>query len=216
MEYKLDKDFVDNRSQYFFCLLGLRFEVMAKLMALALEKRYKVKFKPIYILSASPNAFFADENYIVINKQADILEKRNGHKVIYLQDYEDLNVEFVESKFVQEIANKLLQKQSEVFVFPFTTSFLESLGNEYKLIGPNSTVAKKYDDKVDQYELFEHLNLPRNKIKIFLSKDEVLRNPATILPFYISAEYTSGGSESGLIWSEKMLSEFFAGLREIN
>jgi predicted ATP-grasp superfamily ATP-dependent carboligase len=214
-DFKLDKDLGSNKYNYFFSLLGPRFDAMNKLMAESLSRRFGKKFKAIRILSAHPNKYFNKGNYIVLNKQAEEIEKELNEKVIKLQEYEDLNIEFTESKLISEVAAKLIKKQDRVFVYPFTTSFLNLKDSFWQIIGPNREVATYYDSKVKQHELFKKLELPRNETRVFKNKEALIKARG-IFPCYITASYTSGGGESGLIYSKDMLDSFISRLRDVN
>ena len=202
MELHLDKDIGANKTNYFFSILGPRFEVATEIMAKSLRKKFGVKFKPIYIFSASPNKYYAKDNYLVLNKGSEKIEGGIHENVIYLQEYEDLNIEFAKSDKVREIAQVLQKKQKTIFVYPFTTSFLDLEGERWKIIGPDSKTAKFYDNKTNHYELFATLDLPRNKSQIFESKNELTEAIESLLPCHVTASYTSGGNESGLLYSE--------------
>jgi len=215
MDYRLEKDILTNKTRYFFSLLGPRFEAMNELMADSLSRHFGQKYKPIYIFSSHPNKQFAKENYIVLNEQAYAIEKDLKEDVVYLQEYEDLNEEFLSSPFIKKLSNQLFKKQGQIPLYSFTTSFLKVKGSHWLVIGPSPTIATHYDNKIKHYELFEKLNLPRNKARIFKNKDDLLKKNHTF-PGYITASYTSGGNESGLIYSKKMLENFLASLRNIN
>src|SRR3989344_633344 len=101
MDYRLEKDILTNKTRYFFSLLGPRFETMNELMAESLSRRFGCQYKPIYIFSSHPNKYFAKENYIVLNEQAYRVESDVKENVIYLQEYEDLNEEFIRSPFIK-------------------------------------------------------------------------------------------------------------------
>ena len=205
-----------NNVEYFFSLHGPRFEYMNNAMAASLSKRFGKEFRPIRILNAWPSKAYDNGNYVILNKKGKKLTKDLGKSVVYLPEYEDVNVEFKQSEAIQEIAVKLLKKQKTVFVYPFTTSFLDLLPDIFTVLGPSSKLAKKYDDKVCQTELFELLDLPRNNARVFKDEESLIANEANIIPCYLSAAYTSGGNESGLIYDTKMLHEFLARLRPVN
>lgn len=216
MDLLLDDDIYTNKIEYFFSLHGPRFEYMNNSMATTLSKRFGKEFRPIRILNAWPSKQYDTGNYVILNKKSYKLAKDLGKPVVYLPDYEDVNVEFAQNKTIQSIASKLLKKQKTVYVYPFTTSFLDLHPDTFTVLGPDSKLAKKYDDKVCQKELFESLDLPRNKARVFQDEAALLANEADIIPCYLSAAYTSGGNESGLIYDSEMLHEFLARLRPVN
>jgi len=216
IESRLDDDLDKNKVQYFFSILGPRFDVMNELMANSLEKRFGSEFRAIKILSARPNDHYSRENYIVINDNAKIVESELRDEIIYQQEYEDLNVEFLRSDLIKKIIKKLQKKQEKTFVYPFTTSFLKNGIMGLTIIGPSPKVSTYYDDKIKHHELFAKLDLPRNAVKVFKNKNDLIKNYKKFLPCYISAAYTSGGNESGLIYDKLMLNKFFGGLRDVN
>lgn len=215
MDYRLEKDILTNKTQYFFSLLGPRFETMNELMADSLSRHFGRQYKPIYIFSSHPNKYFAKENYIVLNKQAYSVENDVKENVIYLQEYEDLNQEFVQSTFIKKLADGLLKKQEQLPIYSFTTSFLKVENPRWLILGPSPKISTFYDNKAQHYELFEKLNLPRNEARIYENKNELLKKNHTF-PGYITASYTSGGNESGVIYSREMLNNFLSRLRAVN
>lgn len=216
MDLVLDKDIYTSKIEYFFSLHGPRFEYMNNSMAASLSKRFGKEFRPIRILNAWPSKQYDIGNYVILNKKSYRLSKDLGKPVVYLPDYEDVNVEFTSNKTIKYIANKLLKKQNTIYVYPFTTSFLDLPPDVFTVLGPDSKLAKKYDNKVSQVNLFEQLDLPRNKARVFKNEEALLANEADITPCYLSAAYTSGGNESGLIYDTEMLHEFLARLRPVN
>ncbi len=206
--------FIDD-CEYFFNFLTDRFEPLGDLWIKALEKKFNKKFKPIWILSAKQNEFFKKENYIVINKKLkEIKKKLNKNNLIYLQDYEDLNKEFSQSSFVSKLIDKFVKKQGRVFILGFTSSFLNLQNSKAIILGPKPDVATKYDSKIEQIKLFEELKVPRNNTRIHNSIKEVRAKEQ--FPYFISAAYTSGGNESGVILDKKDLDLFYSKLRLIN
>lgn len=216
MDFQLDKDIYANQIHYFFSLLGPRFDSVNTSMARSLEKKFGGIWKPISVYSAHPGKAFIKDNFIVLNNRASGIEKTLKEHVIYLQEYEDLNREFQHSHLVQEIIENLLHKQKSIFVYPFTTAFLEETDAHFSIIGPDPKIATYFDEKIHQYLLFQELNLPRIHAQIFESSDELLNKIDSILPCYISASYSSGGNESGFIYSKEMLQIFLGRLRTIN
>ncbi|HET9174198.1 MAG TPA: ATP-grasp domain-containing protein, partial [Candidatus Saccharimonadales bacterium] len=150
------------------------------------------------------------------NKRGYKLAKELKKPVVFLPDYEDVNQEFAQDPFILKIAKKLREKQDTVFVYPFTTAFLDLPTPDFTVLGSNNELAKQLDNKINQLKLFKRLGLPHNKARIFDSKEDLLEHEYEAVPSYISAAYTSGGNESGLIYSPEMLHEFLAKLRLIN
>ena len=216
MDCLLDEDIYTNDIQYFFSLHGPRFEYMNKAMATSLSKKFGKEFRAIRILNAWPSPTYSALNHIVLNRRGYKLTKELNKPVVFLPDYEDVNVEFTQSPFIMKVVKKLLVKQETVFVYPFTTAFLDLPSSDFTVLGPNNELAKNLDNKINQVKLFKKLKLPCNNVRIFDSKKDLLEHEYEIIPCYASAAYTSGGSESALIYSQEMLLEFLGKLRPIN
>ncbi len=216
MDYLLDEDMYDNEVEYFFSLHGPRFEYMNKMMAISLGKKFGREFRAVRILNAWPGKQYDIPNYIVLNKKAYALAEELKKPVVYLPDYEDVNVEFSRSEFIAGIANELLKKQKTVYVYPFTTSFLRLPKAVFTILGPDSELASVFDNKVNQHKLFNELGLPCNYAKIYDDEQSLIEHESEIVPCYLSAAYTSGGNESGLIYDKQMLHEFLAKIRPMN
>jgi len=215
IEKKLDDNILSDNFEYFFSFLADRFEYACELWVKELERKFNKKFKPIWVLSAKQNYYFSKENYIVINKKLkEIKKKLQNNSAVYLEDYEDLNKEFSDSRFIQDLINKLVKKQGRVFVLGFTSACLDLENQKMIILGPSSKIATALDNKTEHIKLFESLDVPRNKTRIYSSINDIKEKEK--YPFYISAAYTSGGHESGTIYIENDLDTFFSKLREIN
>lgn len=216
MDYKFDDDIYTNDVQYFFSLHGPRFEYMNSAMAVSLSKKFGGEFRPIRILNAWPSKTYKAPNYIVLNNRGYKLAKKLKKPVVFLPDYEDVNQEFAQSPFILKVASKLRKKQDTVFVYPFTTSFLDLPTTDFTVLGPNQVLAQSLDNKINQFRIFKRLGLPYNNARIFESKEDLLEHQHEVVPCFISAAYTSGGNENGLIYSPEMLNAFLSKLRLIN
>jgi hypothetical protein len=92
MDFSLDDDIYSNDITYFFSLHGPRFESMNQAMAISLSTKFGKEFRAIRILNAWPSKQYDYGNYIVLNKQSYKLAKQLKKPVVYLPDYEDVNV----------------------------------------------------------------------------------------------------------------------------
>ncbi len=142
MDLLLDNDIYTNKIEYFFSLHGPRFEYMNNSMAASLSKRYGKEFRPIRIFNAWPSKQYGTGNYVILNKKSYKLSRDLGKPVVYLPDYEDVNVEFAHNTTIQDISSKLLKKQKTIYVYPFTTSFLDLPPDIFTVLGPDSKLAK--------------------------------------------------------------------------
>lgn len=216
MYSRLDPTIFSDEFSYFFFLFGPRFDAVIPLYAEALKKSLGGQWKSIVVYSTHPAKAFVKENFLIINQNGDEIEKTVGGPVVALQEYEDLNHEFATSSEIFEIISQLKKKQKKVVIVSFTTAFLDFNDQDIFVVGPDKNLAKRFDSKIAQFSLFQELDLPRNKATIFGSQSDVLAAGIKILPCYITAAFSSGGNESGLIYSEKMLKKFFSRLRNIN
>jgi hypothetical protein len=215
LEKELKSEIFTDEYEYFFTFLNDRFEYAVELWIKELEKKFNKKFKPIWILSSQQSDLFKKDNFIIINKKLqEIKQNLKKNNVVYLEDYEDTNKEFSESEFIKDLITKLIKKQERVFILGFTSSCLDVQNPKVKILGPSPKVATQFDDKIKHIKLFHFLDLPRNPTRIYRSIEEIKSNEK--YPFYISASYTSGGHESGTIYSEDDLDIFYSKLRKIN
>ncbi len=215
ISHKLDSDIAYNNKEYFFTFLSDRFEYMNVLWTKALSKRFDKKFEPISILSCKQNKFFEKRNYIIINKILKLLNKKlNNDNLVYLEDYEDTNLEFSKSGFIKNLIKTLLKKQNTIFILCFTSANLKIKTPGVTILGPDPEITTKFDNKVEHVKLFEKLGLPRNKTRLYKNLDKIKKSEK--YPFFISASYTSGGNESRTIYTETDLDTFYADLRELN
>lgn len=215
LEKELKPEIFTDEYEYLFTFLNDRFEYAVELWVKELEKKFNKKFKSIWILSSKQSDLFKKENFIVINKKLQEI-KRNlkNNNIVYLEDYEDTNKEFSESEFIKDLINKLIGKQERVFILGPTSSCLDIRNSKVKILGPSPKIATQFDNKTEHVKLFNYLDLPRNKTRIYDSIEDIKENVR--YPFYISASYTSGGHESGAIYSEDDLGVFYSKLRKIN
>jgi predicted ATP-grasp superfamily ATP-dependent carboligase len=213
---KLDPNLLKDDNFYYFSMLSDRFEPLNKSWAEGLEKRFHKKFKPIFVLPFKHNQLFEEDNYIVLNKRLFDLQKKLKRKdVINLIYPEDLNKQFCESEFIQKLIKQLIDKQGRLFVLSFTSVWLDLNNPKITILGPNNKIAAKFDDKVEHIKVFEKLKLPINKTIIYQSFEE-LRKKHKEYPCFLSANFSSGGFESKIIYTEEDLKEFYDSLRPIN
>ena len=217
LEKELKKEIFSDDYEYFFSFLTDRFEYATELWIKELEKKFNKRFKPVWIFSAKQSDLFMSkkENYIIINRKLKEIKKNlQKNNYIELSDYEDLNKEFSESRFISGLIQDIVKKQGRVFILSFTSSFLNINNKEVVILGPDPKIATSLDNKVEHIKLFEKLDLPRNKTKIYNNIEEIKKDAN--YPFYISASYSSGGHESKIIYQESDLDIFYLKIRDIN
>ena len=213
---KLDPNIFTNRREYFFSFLIDRFEYATLLWKEALQNRFQKPFEPIFVVPARSNQYFRKANFLVINQRAQKVQRDTGKKnFILLSENEDLTREFSRSFYVQNLIKKLILKQERVFLLPFTTANLSFSSPKVIVLGPDSKIATKYDNKVQHKLLFDKLGLPRNEVKIFKDLAAVQRT-VTQYPIFLSASFSSGGHESRIISNSAQIGSFKHELRDIN
>lgn len=214
---KFPKNLGEDNCEYFFTLLGERFFYLNNLWIKELEKKFNKKFKPIFVLNSKRNKFFKMGSYIIINKRLSNLQNKIGNKkIVFQSELEDFNQEFSRSKLVENIINELALKQKRVFILSWTTSKLFLKNQKAVILGPKPAVATKYDNKIEHVKLFQKLNLPRNKTKIYNKLSELEKISKTAFPLFLSASFSSGGHESRVFKSLTELKSFYPQFREIN
>lgn len=215
-EAQISEDIAKDENYYFISLLSDRFASLNDRWAAALKKRFGKNFKPIYILPHRHNDIFIEDNFAILNKQQQHLNAHSGaKKLIYLIYPEDLNKQFSESKFCQELLDTLVKKQGTVHVLSFTSVWLDFKSSNIKVLGPEPNIAGHYDNKIEHVKLFKKLRLPINKVTIYDNFEQLKRRHKEF-PFFISAAYSSGGIESQAIYTPEDLDIFYFGLRPVN
>lgn len=213
---KLNPNLLKDENYYFFSMMSDRFESLNKRWAEGLEKRFGKKFKPIFVLPFKHNKLFEEENYIVLNQRLFDLQKQLKRQDILNLIYpEDLNRQFCESEFVQDLINKLIAKQGRLFILSFTNVWLNLNNPNITLLGPDNKVAAKFDDKVEHVNVFKKLGFKVNHTSVYKNYDELLLKQKDY-PFFISAKFSSGGFESSVVYTKEDLDNFYASLRPIN
>ncbi len=213
----LQKNLENNEYEYFFTLLSERFDYLNDLWIKELEKKFNKKLKPIFVSNTQKNGFYQKENFILINERLQKLQKKLGIKrVIFQSETEDLNLEFCHSEFIDLLIRKLLRKQNRVFVLSWTSANLFFNDPRVIILGPDPHITTKYDNKIEQANLFRELKLPQNEVKIYQNFSEVKKIATKYYPFYLSATFSSGGNESRVIQSPEELEKYFVMLRTIN
>lgn len=216
LESKLPADIFHNDTHYFFSMLSDRFTLLNHLWQDKLSKKYNKVFKPIYVLPFRHNKSFEEENYIVINEKIRKLRQKTGRTdLIELIYPEDINKQFSESGEINKLIDTLVLKQGTVYILGFTTVWLNMPNPNVVVLGPDSTVATRYDDKAMHIRTFKELGFEVVDSKIF-SKYEYLLSSPPDYPFFISATYSSGGIESKAVHNSKDLNAFYANLRDVN
>lgn len=217
IEVRLEKDFENNDYEYFFTLLSERFDYLNSLWVKELEKKFKKKFKPIFVSNTQKNEFYRKENSIVINKRLQKLQRLlRKEDIIFQSETEDLNTEFCTSTFIKSLIEKLTKKQQRVFILSWTTTNLFFTDPRVIILGPDPQIASKYDNKIEQANLFRELDLPQNEVKIYQDFSMIKKLGKKYYPFFLSASFSSGGNESRIIRSPKELEGYFLMLRAIN
>jgi predicted ATP-grasp superfamily ATP-dependent carboligase len=213
----LDEDLFKDENAYYFNLLSDRFHPLHSIWEANLKKRFGVTFKPIFVLTAQHNELFKDENYIVIRQApapADIASNPVTPTFV-ISAADDLNKQFSHSDFVRKVIAKLLNKQAQVFVFSLTSVGLDFDDPRVKILGPDPKVAARFDDKAEHLNVFRHLGLPTNHTWVYANYDEMLAKH-TEYPFFLSATFSSAGSDSRIIQTRHDLASFYENLRQHN
>src|ERR1044071_3924043 len=121
----ITSDLSDPEVTYYLSLLTDRFQILNQRWSNALSQKFGKRFEPIYILSNEHKENFREANYIVINKTISKYQGKFPDKNIVNTIYpEDLNEQAYNDQNVQEIIEKLIQKQGDVYILSFTNARL--------------------------------------------------------------------------------------------
>src|SRR5436853_631827 len=84
---------------------------------------------------------------------------------------------------LNNLAEKLIQKQGQVFVLSFTNVWLSTKNPKIIPLGPKPEIAAQFDDKIEHIKTFKKLNLSVNKTEIYDNFDD-LKNKRKTYPFF--------------------------------
>lgn len=217
MSSELSENLLTDHNAYYFNLLSDRFHPLHSIWEANLKKRFGITFKPIFVLPSRHSDLFEDENYIVINQHPSPgfeTSSPSTHTFTVLAA-DDLNRQFSSNKFVRELIAKLLVKQEQVFVLSLTSVGLAFDNPKVKVLGPDPGVAARFDDKAEHLNVFRHLGFSMNHTWVYSSYDE-LQAKHTEYPFFLSAAFSSAGSDSQRIESRHELTSYFESIRSLN
>lgn len=213
----LAEGLLNDQNNYYFNLLSDRFHPLHVAWEANLKKRFGSTFKPIFVLPAQHNELFKDENYVVISQypaSADIASNFGPHTFV-VPAADDLNKQFSDNEVVRDLIAKLLTKQDQVFVLSLTSVGLRFDDARVKILGPDPKVAARFDDKAEHLNVFRHLGLPTNQTWVYANYDEMLTTH-TEYPFFLSATFSSAGSDSRTIQTSHELTSFYENVRPHN
>jgi len=214
---QLDEGLLKDPNHYYFNLLPDRCHYLHSLWEANLKKRWNSTFKPIFILPAQHNALFEGDNFIIISEnstQINLDSNRESH-CFAIPAPDDLNKQFSNNDLVRDIIVKLLTKQNQVFVLSLTSVGLTFEDPRVKMLGPDPVIAARFDDKVEHLNVFRHLGLPTIQTRVYANYDEML-STHTEYPFFLSATFSSAGSDSRKILTSCELVSFYENLRSHN
>jgi predicted ATP-grasp superfamily ATP-dependent carboligase len=213
----LDEALFTDQNAYYFNLLSDRFHPLHAIWEANLKKRFGLTFKPIFVLTAQHNDLFNDENYIVIDQHPLLACLDSGSRTgtFFVMAADDLNKQFSQRDFVQDVIAKLLLKQDQVFVLSLTSVGLTFEHPKVKILGPDPEIVARFDDKAEHVNVFRHLGLPTNHTWLYTNYDEMLAKHSEY-PVFLSAAFSSAGSDSRVIQNRHELTSFYENLRSLN
>jgi len=216
LKEKLPCDILSDEYNYFFTMLTDKFQPLNERWRLALENRLGGQFKPISIIPFHHNKQFEEENFIVLNEEMDKMRNKYDHEKLFNLIYpEDLNKQFSESQFINQLINKLVKKQGKVFILGFTSVWLDIDNPNVVVLGPDGALASRYDAKIEHVRIFKKLGMDTISSTVYENIED-LRKKQTEYPFFVSAMYSSGGIESQAIFTLEDLEAFYSKLRPVN
>jgi predicted ATP-grasp superfamily ATP-dependent carboligase len=214
---RLDENLLNDQNAYYFNLLSDRFHPLHSVWEANLKKRFGLTFKPIFVLPAVHNELFSDENYIVMSESLEAVSSDSSlpTPTFAVLAADDFNRQFSHHQSVRELIAKLLAKQDRVFVLSLTSVGLTFDSPKVQVLGPDPEVAARFDDKAEHLNVFRHLGLPTNQTRLYASYEE-LKAKHTEYPFFLSAAFSSAGSDSCKIETSHDLASYFDTLRTAN
>jgi hypothetical protein len=196
---------------YFLTGLTNRFDHTNDSFRSVLDEYYSSDTEPIYIFQNMPSEQYQKKNFIIVNRS---LIGKDFRTVVNGMENEDLSIDLSNSEEFKNIITKILENQDRVFFMSFTSSFLEINEKGFIYIGPKPDIATYYDNKLNQFKLFDSLGLRHTNFRYYKNQKEIKSSEK--LPFYISSAYSSGGLESKAVFSFEEMREFIDSWRDFS
>jgi hypothetical protein len=168
-------------------------------------------------ITIAPDVFdrYPYENVVVINPEAAQLARRQGRRTALRIPGSRFAVHVSNSPFVQELFQSLAERQGEVPVWMFESKPEFTLRHMpgVNLLGPDATLAYRMNDKTWQYETFSH-KVPVVDFRICVGVEGLMNYTASIRPhcpegIFVSYDYSAGGSESLITYSQEEVAARF-------
>jgi hypothetical protein len=212
VDYRLPDLTADPR-EFFLTSLSDRFERMNPLWQGALARRYGRPFVPIHVLRGRQNqALMRHKPYYLVVARAPA----PGESASRFYQYDDLNEQLCGSSLVNELIDRLAARQGVVYVLGFTTVYLHFHDPRVRVLGPDPALAERYDDKGEQFRLFERLGVPTAPVVVLGSLEEVRLRLSPGTRYLLSASRNTGGIESRVVDSPADLNGLAERLRPRN
>ena len=156
---------IDSKKKYMLYLGAFKYHKICRFFRKPLRKRYGKKIEIIYIFGNYPPSYFKG-NYIVLNHKLKKIQKNINYRYYYDIGSKKLNKEVSESKHIKRLVKQILQNQKDLFIYPFKDTPELTLHKDLKninLLGPKTSLFKKYSNKLFQHELADALDIPQPK-----------------------------------------------------
>jgi predicted ATP-grasp superfamily ATP-dependent carboligase len=205
MEDILFNNFEYDENNYYFLYVGeLKSYGINIFFKEALQKY--LPDKKVEFFAIVPDVFeqYNYDNIIVINPVVENYIKKsvNKRKISSRVTSKEFYNAVSHNEFIIKLIDKITENQDELYIYMFESSMhLELLNKEnVKLIGPNPSLVKKFNNKIFQYELLkDHIPIVEHRIynnfNQLIDETEGLRKEWKD-GIFVTLEYSAGGANS--------------------
>jgi len=209
-----EKDFVfsnislQKNKAYMMYIGTFRYNGICDFFIKPLTKYYHKKTEVLYIFTNFPPPYFKGQFVVINHKLKKALDKQKGNYYASLP-HKNLNKQVSHSAYVKKLIKKILLNQKDLFINPYMDTPELTLPRAFtniKLLGPQTKLFAKYDSKLFQHELIDHLNIPQPKWFLAQNKNEVTTiytKKMKAKKVFVSKLHSSGGKGCAIVSSKE-------------
>ncbi len=119
------------------------------------------------------------------------------------------------NKTIRQLIDKILEKQNQLYISLYESIEEITLDkiDRVSILGPDKKIAKQYNNKVFQYEMFKDI-VPMADFRICKGIEDLLQTSASLRDewsdgIFISAPYSAAGSNSAVTQSQEQTASIF-------
>ncbi len=168
---------IDEKKAYLLYLGEFRHHKICHFLKKPLKKYYNKNIGIIYIFKNLPSKTFRSK-YIVINPGLKKAIDNYKQQCYYSITYEKLNKHISESPYIRVLIKKILKNQKDLYLIPYKDTPELTLHHKFKrvkLLGPSTSLFKKFDNKFFQHEIAQSINIPLPEWYLARNKNQLIK-----------------------------------------